>query len=332
MRKNGVAVFCETENSGKIAKSTFELLGVARELADQKNIDVTAISFVSCKKEIEELGHAGADFVIYLDNRKKGIFNLESDTHAASKIISELNPEIVLFSATDYGRILAPKVAANIKCGITADCTDFRINELGKLVQIRPALGGNILAHIVSPSTIPQMATVRPGVFKVKIKSRKVAQYSEYRCEVPCFRQTVIEKERTFSSLADEQKIEQAKIIVAVGNGVRTREMLEKIKIFAETIGGVCGCSRKIVEAGLMSHSHQVGQSGKTVSPEIYIALGISGAVQHLAGMKTVSKIIAVNSDHSAPIFSFAHIGFVMDGEKWIDQATVFFKEMVKNG
>jgi len=276
-------------------------------------------------------GH-GADRVIVSDTREPGIFNLETDAFTVSEIIRKTSPEIVLFSATDYGRVLAPKVAAIIKCGITADCTDFRIDESGKLVQIRPALGGNILAHIISPKTLPQMATVRPGVFKPVEREKNDAEFIKFDLTVHENRKKVIEKNRTEISHDQNGFIEEAQIIVAAGFGARSKEVLEKIRVFSEIIGGVCGCSRRIVEAGLMPHSSQVGQSGKTVSPEIYIAIGISGAVQHIAGMNSASKIIAVNSDSNAEIFSVAHVGFVMDAGLWLDKASEFLRKELRNG
>jgi electron transfer flavoprotein alpha subunit len=327
-KRNCIMVICENDILGKISESTYELLGVSSDLALESGSSVAAVSFVPCEKEISELARAGAEKVFFLNSRTSGIFSLEPDAYALSEVIRSIKPDIVLFSATDYGRVLAPKVAANIHCGITADCTDFKINESGHLVQIRPALGGNILAHIVSPSTLPQMATVRPGVFKRRKASGQIAEYIDMSVKIPAERITVVEKKRESLHLNGEKKIEDAKIVVSAGFGVKSEESLEKIRKFAETIGGVCACSRRIVETGLMPHSKQVGQSGKTISPDIYIAIGISGAVQHIAGMKTASKIIAVNSDPDAEIFSVAHIGFVMDAEKWIEKATDFFRKI----
>jgi electron transfer flavoprotein alpha subunit len=330
MITKGIVVFSENDSFGRYCKVTFELLTIARSLAEGRGLCVTAVSFKSHSDGNNALFSAGADEVIEAHwNEKERIFNLETVTHIASEIIRKLDPVIVLFGATDLGRVLAPKVAANVRCGITADCTGFEINKDGKLVQIRPALGGNILAHIISPERLPQMATVRPGVFKVKEFFNNERSIEKMFFEIPKTRQTVIENSRVLNISAGCEKIEDAKIIVAVGHGVKSKELLKKIDDFAKSIGGVCACSRKIVESGWMEHSRQVGQSGKTISPEVYIAIGISGAVQHLAGMKTSMKIIAVNTDVNAEIFSVAHTGFVMDAGIWIEKASEFFKKRV---
>ncbi|HOG42633.1 MAG TPA: electron transfer flavoprotein subunit alpha/FixB family protein [bacterium] len=325
-----IIVFCENDRLARYCKVTFELLSVARSLAENRGFSVIAVSFKGHSEGSDALFASGADEVIEPHwTEKEGLFNLETVTHIASEVIRKLDPVIVLFGATDLGRVLAPKVAANVRCGITADCTGFEINKDGKLVQIRPALGGNILAHIISPERLPQMATVRPGVFKVKEFFNHERPIEKMFFEIPNTRRHVIENSRVSNMSAECEKIEDAKIIVAVGHGVRSKELLKKIEDFAKSIGGVCACSRKIVESGWMEHSRQVGQSGKTISPDIYIAIGISGAVQHLAGMKTSMKIIAVNTDANAEIFSVAHTGFVMDASIWLEKATEFFTKKV---
>jgi electron transfer flavoprotein alpha subunit len=323
-----IIVFSQNDSLGRYCKVTFELLSAAGSLAENRGLSVTAVSFNGHSEGSDALFTSGADEVIDAKWSENGdIFELESMTHVASEIIRKLEPVIVLFGATDLGRVLAPKVAANVRCGITADCTGFEFNKDEKLVQIRPALGGNILAHIISPERLPQMATVRPGVFKVKEFFNNERPVEKMFFEIPKKRQTVIENSRVLNISAGCEKIEDAKIIVAVGNGVRSKELLKKIDEFAKSIGGVCACSRRVVEAGWMEHSRQVGQSGKTISPEVYIAIGISGAVQHLAGMKTSMKIIAVNTDANAEIFSVAHTGFVMDAGIWIEKASEFLKK-----
>ncbi|HQO93001.1 MAG TPA: electron transfer flavoprotein subunit alpha/FixB family protein [bacterium] len=330
MEKQNIVVFCENEHSGIYRRITFELLTAARILADKTGSNLTAVSFVTPEQGHAELFMFGADDVFSVDwNKTKGVFNLESSAYAASEMIRKLNPVVVLIGATDLGRVLAPKVAANVRCGITADCTGFEINKDGKLVQIRPALGGNILAHIVSPEKFPQMATVRPGVFKMKENRKPESRISRIFFEIPENRLLVFEKSRISGISSECERIEDAKIVVSAGHGVRSRELLKKIDDFAKSIGGVCACSRRVVESGWLDHSRQVGQSGKTISPDIYIAIGISGAVQHLAGMKTSMKIIAVNTDANAEIFSVAHTGFVMDASIWLEKATEFFTKKV---
>ena len=248
---------------------------------------------------------------------RKAFFDIEGDTAAAVELIRKYRPSKVLFGATDIGRILAPKIAAELHCGITADCTEFSINDNGRLVQIRPALGGNILAHIVSPDTYPQMATARPSVFSPVIREVPLKKVF-FTPEKEMLPKITVEN---ISKVEDtgEVKIEDASRVISVGIGVKQKTLTKVVRL-AEILDASVSCSRKVVEAGWLSHSVQVGQSGKTISPELYIALGISGASQHLAGMKTSGEIIAVNSDPDADIFSVAHIGFVVDVEKWLDE------------
>ncbi|MGI6394826.1 MAG: electron transfer flavoprotein subunit alpha/FixB family protein [bacterium] len=251
---------------------TLELLSTASFLTRNRNFSVVAVSFNDDKAEHDLLAEAGADKVVVASwEKEEKVFNLELLALVASELIKKLNPEIVFFGATDFGRALAPKVAAIIKCGITADCTGFEINGEGKLVQIRPALGGNILAHIVSSGTFPQMATVRPRVFKIK-KHKKKAAVEKVFFEIPKERKSVVVVDKT-TVAKDLEKIEDASIVVSAGYGVKSKELLKKIEVFAKNIGGVLACSRKLVELGWLNHSRQVGQSGKTITPEIYIAI-----------------------------------------------------------
>lgn len=331
MGPSGLMVFCEVDISSKLKNISFELVTEGRRITDIIGGHVIAVVLCDEPADISELRKYGADEIIIAQRSLKGFFPLGSDSRTASDIIRKYDPSIVFFGATDYGRILAPKVAADLKCGITADCTGFEINKDKRLVQIRPALGGNILAHIISPTSNPQMASVRPSVFK------KEQYYGENKNVIvtnwiaSSSVADVILVDRLSLEVKEADKIENAKIVVAVGMGIKSKEMINKFDEFAKSMGGVLACSRKVVEAGLMPHSRQVGQSGKTISPEIYIAIGISGAPQHLAGMKTASKIIAVNSDKNAEIFSVADTGFVMDAGEWLKGAVSFLKKAVKN-
>ncbi len=325
MKNSGIVVVCPTESGGVFHNAAFEILGAARDIAAKTGEEVIALVCADENCDVSLLRDSGADKVFVLSHRKEGSFELESDALAVSSIISEILPSKVLFAATDYGRVLAPEVAARLNCGITADCTAFDIDASGHLVQIRPALGGNIMAHIISPETMPQMATARPSVFKKR----------EFRTEN--FEKKVIRND--FSAIAGRVrklaerpliaencvKIEDAGVVVSVGNGVGSRELIKRFGDFAEKIGGVLACSRKIVEKGWLEQSRQVGQSGKTITPEIYFAVGISGAVQHLAGMKSSSFIVAINIDKSAEIFNYSDVGFVMDAEEWLREAEKFF-------
>lgn len=326
MKNSGIAVVCSIENDGSFKNVTFELLGAARNLAEKTGEKVIALVCAGENCDVSILGEFGADKVFVLSHRKVGFFELEADVSAISSIITEISPSTVLFPATDYGRVLAPEVAARLHCGITADCTDFDIDSEGRLVQIRPALGGNILAHIISPSTLPQMATARPSVFKKK--EFKVENFEKIvvKHDFSLLAEKVLKLDENSIISGDCEKIEDADIVVSVGSGVSSCELVQRFGSFAKGIGGVLACSRKIVEKGWLEQPRQVGQSGKTITPEIYFAIGISGAVQHLAGMKSSGFIVAVNTDKSAEIFNYSDIGFVMDAEEWLDSAEKFFK------
>lgn len=326
MKNSGIAVVCSVETDGSFKNVTFELLGAARDLAAKTGESVIALACADENCDVSALKDFGADKVFVLSHRKAGIFELEADVMAVSSIISEISPSTVLFPATDYGRVLAPEVAARLHCGITADCTDFDIDAEGRLVQIRPALGGNIMAHIISPSTLPQMATARPSVFKKRESKVENFEKNIVRNDFAELAERVLKLKENSIITSGFAKIEDASVVVSVGSGVSSRELLKRFGDFAASIGGVLACSRKIVEKGWLEQPRQVGQSGKTITPEIYFAIGISGAVQHLAGMKSSGFIVSVNIDKSAEIFNYSDLGFVMDAEEWLDLAEKFFK------
>lgn len=326
MKNSGIAVLCSVETDGSFKNVTFELLGAARSLAEKTGEKVIALVCADENFDVSVLRDFGADKVFVLSHRKAGFFELEADVSAVSSIISDIQPSIVLFPATDYGRVLAPEVAARLHCGITADCTDFDIDAEGRLVQIRPALGGNITAHIISPSTLPQMATARPSVFKKRDYKTENFEKNIVRNDFTAVAERVLKLKENSIITNSSAKIEDASVVVSVGNGVASRELVRRFGDFAESIGGVLACSRKIVEKGWLEQPRQVGQSGKTITPEIYFAIGISGAVQHLAGMKSSSFIVSVNTDKSAEIFNYSDLGFVMDAEEWLASAEKFFK------
>ncbi len=320
---SGIMVFSELNEDLSLKKVSFELLTKAREISDITGERVVCAVFRD-SPELSDLASYGAEEVVVVKRSRKAFFDIEGDTAAAVELIRKYRPSKVLFGATDIGRILAPKIAAELHCGITADCTEFSINDNGRLVQIRPALGGNILAHIVSPDTYPQMATARPSVFRPVLKEVPFVkqEFVPEKKAVP--EVTLLEMKKT--DMKNDVKIEDALKIISVGMGVK-QKILPKVMKFADLIGATVACSRKVVEAGWLPHSVQVGQSGKTITPELYIALGISGASQHLAGMKTSGEIIAVNSDPDADIFSVAHMGFVVDVEKWLDEMILKFEK-----
>lgn len=309
-----VWVFAE-QRQGKIMQVAIELLGEGRKLADEIGVDLCAIVL---GKNIEglskELIAYGADKVYVADHDLLENFTTDGYTKVITDAINEIKPEIVLLGATHIGRDLAPRVAARVDTGLTADCTKLDIDpEDKKIMQTRPAFGGNIMATIVCPNHRPQMSTVRPGVMdkaerddvrtgeviKLDVKLDK----ADVRTEVV----EVVKADKELVSLTD------AEVIVSGGRGLGKPEGFELIKKLADKLGGVVGASRATVDAGWIDHSHQVGQTGTTVKPRIYIACGISGAIQHLAGMQTSDIIIAINKNADAPIFNVADYGIVGD-------------------
>ena len=298
MAKN-IFVFCE-QRDGQIQNVALELLGVARELAEKTGEKVNAVLLGhGVTDKADELIAHGADTVYVVDHE-----NLE-------KFVNE--PSVILFGATSIGRDLAPRLSARLRTGLTADCTKLEMDEEGNLFMTRPAFGGNLFATIICPDHRPQMSTVRPGVMK-KLEAdparvgEVVAESVEW--DASKFAVTVLEEVKAEKG---EANIEDAKILVSCGRGVKSlesaHELASKIK------GSAVSSSRTLVDAGLMDHERQVGQTGKTVRPEAYLAFGISGAIQHLAGMEESEFIVAVNTDKNAPIFKVANLGIVADAE-----------------
>ena len=308
-----VWVFAETEE-GKLKSVALELMGKARELADELGERACAVLIGKTVKDMAgELGAHGADVVYVVEARELEKYRAEAYAHVIAEMIGKYRPSVVLYPATRVGRSLAPRIAAALGLGLTADCTSLGIKD-GMLLQSRPAFGGNIMADILSPNTRPQMATVRPNVFKKKEGDygRKY-EVTEFRTEIP--ESSVLTEILEVIKTGEEgaKKIDEADVIVAGGVGMGGKSGFEMLEELAERLGGAVGASRKAVEMGWMPKSSQVGQSGTTVSPKIYIACGISGAVQHLVGMKESELIIAINKDPEAPIFTVADYGIVGD-------------------
>ena len=305
---------CEEKDKGITPKKVvMELLARGRKLADSLDQALTVVVLGDDKLQgLEKLIIYGADRVMRCQHKLLGSFTTEGFTNVISAVISKERPSVFLFGATPHGRELAPRVAARLHLGLTADCTGLEINEKGELIQTRPAFGGNIMASIVSPYTRPQMATVRPNVFsfgdpdnyrKGEIVDFKVA------LSPSAIKTKVVGIERLRNE--KEVGIEDADIIVSAGRGCQKKENLKLIQELAEELGGVMAGSRAIVELGWIPHTKQVGQSGLTVGPQLYIAVGISGAIQHLVGMSSAKTIIAINKDQDAPIFKVADLGIV---------------------
>jgi electron transfer flavoprotein alpha subunit len=309
----GVWVFAEQRDS-RLKSVTFELMAKGRELANTLKTELCAICCGHCVQGVEQLIAAGADKV-YLVGASELASNAEDLlTGQLTTLIQQYEPEIVLAGATPLGRSFIPRVAAAVKCGLTADCTGLEIDvEKRQLVQIRPTFGGNIMATIICPSSRPQMSTVRPRVFKKGVADvNRKGQIIKLDFD----REGLTSRTKLLSFVEDvteKVKLDEADIIVSGGRGLGRPENFKLIEELAKALGAAVGSSRPPVDEGWIPYSHQVGQTGKTVCPKLYIACGISGAVQHLAGMQTSDIIVAINLDPSAPIFEIATFGIVGD-------------------
>ena len=315
---SGVFIWGECEEKAERLvprKVVKELLSQGRKLANKLDQGLTVVVLGDGRlAELETLIAYGADRVIRCQHKLLGRYTTDSFTTVISALISKEKPSVFLLGATPHGRELAPRVAARLHLGLTADCTGLDINEKGQMVQTRPAFGGNIMASIVSPYTRPQMATVRPNVFSfAEPDNSKKGTIEDF--DVVLLPAAIRTKVVAIERLRDEREvsIEDADIIVSAGRGCRKKENLELIQELTDSLGGVMAGSRAIVELDWIPHTRQVGQSGLTVGPQLYIAVGISGAIQHLVGMSSAKTIIAINKDPDAPIFKVADLGIIGD-------------------
>ncbi|MEW6052774.1 MAG: FAD-binding protein [Nitrospirota bacterium] len=308
----GVWVFAE-QRGGKVASVAYELLGIGRTLAEERNADLSAVLFGASENEARELIRWGADKIYLGKHEILESFNDEPYAQLLTNLIKDHRPEIVLAGATPIGRSFFPRVAARLRTGLTADCTSLSIDkETGNLLQVRPAFGGNIMATILCPNNRPQMATVRPRVMKRgHYDGGKKGDIFEVKAEGLSTRTNVVETVREISDITIN--LQEAEIIVSGGRGLGDPKGFKLIEECAEILGGAVGSSRAAVDAGWIPYRHQVGQTGKTVCPKIYLACGISGAVQHLVGMQSSDVIIAINKNPDAPIFNVATYGIVGD-------------------
>ena len=338
----GVYVFAQQVDN-ELSGIAFELLGKAKELAKDLNTDVTAMLLGSdVKGLVDQLAEYGADKVIVVDDPELKNYRTEPYAHAVASIINEYKPEIVLVGATAIGRDLGPRVSARVATGLTADCTvleigDFPINPIpgkeqkhNQLLMTRPAFGGNTIATIACPDNRPQMATVRPGVMqKIDPIAGAKAEVIEYN---PGFtpNNKYVEILDIVKEVSDTVDIMEAKILVSGGRGVGSAENFKMLQDLADVIGGTVSCSRAVVDNGWMPKELQVGQTGKTVRPNVYFAIGISGAIQHTAGMEESDIIVAINKDETAPIFDVADYGIVGDLNKIVPKLTEALKAVVK--
>ena len=316
MAKN-VWVFCE-QRDGELQSVAIELLGVARELADKVNEKVVALLLgdgVSAKAT--DLVAYGADEVRVVDHANLKHFVTEYYAQAVTQVVKANDPNVVLFGATSIGRDLAPRLSARLHTGLTADCTKLEMDEAGNLFMTRPAFGGNLFATIICPEHRPQMSTVRPGVMKKPefdgARKGDIIQETINWDDSKAVVKVVEEVKET----KNVEKIEDAKILVSCGRGVK--DVAPAFEV-AKKVKGTVSSSRSLVDSGIIEHARQVGQTGKTVRPQAYIAFGISGAIQHLAGMEESEYIVAVNTDVNAPIFKVANLGIVADANAVLKQ------------
>jgi electron transfer flavoprotein alpha subunit len=314
-----VFVFAE-QREGKIQAVAIELLGKARSLADSLEEEVYAILLGG--KDIEQNAQTliayGADKVILAMDKELENYTTESYAQAITQIVNQYKPSIILLGATTIGRDLGPRLSARLTTGLTADCTKLEISEEKELLMTRPAFGGNLMATIICSEHRPQMSTVRPGVMKAMIKdtSRKGEIISfEIKFNKDKFRVRIKETIKEKSNMID---ISDAKVLVSGGRGVGTEKGFNFLKELATELNAEVAASRAMVDAGLVEHKRQVGQTGQTVRPDLYLAFGISGAIQHVAGMEESEFIVAINKDRYAPIMQIADLGIVGDCKKII--------------
>ena len=339
----GVYVFAQQVDN-EVSGIALELIGKGKDLAKDLDTDVTAVLIGSdVKGLVDVLAEYGADKVIVVDDPELKEYRTEPYAHALSSVINEFKPDIMLVGATAIGRDLGPRVSARVHTGLTADCTQLDIGDFpmvavpgkeqkhNQLLMTRPAFGGNTIATIACPDFRPQMATVRPGVMQ---KAERVAGAKAEVIEFnPGFTpdNKYVEILEVVKAVSDVADIMDAKILVSGGRGVGSPENFELLEDLADALGGTVSCSRAVVDSGWKPRDLQVGQTGKTVRPQVYFAIGISGAIQHVAGMEESDIIVAINKDENAPIFDVADYGIVGDLNKIVPALTEQIKAAKAN-
>lgn len=339
---NNIFVYCEVTDEGTIADVSLELLSKGKKLATDLNVKLEALVLGNKVKNLETILYPfGVDVIHYAEDERLYPYTTLPHASIILDVFAKEKPEIVLFGATSIGRDIAPRVASALKCGLTADCTSLEIGDhfenktqtefKNLLYQIRPAFGGNIIATIINPETRPQMATVREGVMKKEVFSNK------FKGKLKKIDTKTILKDDDFAVTIIERHMEKSKIdiknsqvIIAGGYGVGSKENFALLFELAEVLGAQVGASRAAVDAGYVEHERQVGQTGVTVRPKLYIACGISGAVQHRAGMDQSAQIISVNTDIHAPINQIADYTIVGSVSDIIPKMIKFYKKNSK--
>ena len=325
---NGVWVFAE-QREGQLQKVSLELLGEGRKIADKLGSKLTALLIGNkVQNLVEDLSRHGADEVLVVDAPELEHYTTDGYTKAICELANAKKPNIIFIGATFIGRDLGPRVAARLETGLTADCTSLDVDvESGDLLATRPAFGGNLMATIVGPDHRPQMATVRPGVFeKLPLgENDATVENVEIKFNSNDIRTKIVEIIKEHKDIVD---ISEANVSVAGGRGIGSEENFKMLKELAEVMNGSIAVSRSAVEKGWVDKDYQVGQTGKTVRPNIYVACGISGAIQHAAGMQDSDMIIAINKDANAPIMKIADYAIVGDVNKVVPEFIAQLKAM----
>jgi len=326
-------VFIETNEDGSPKNVGIELLNPGRRLADAQGGKLVAVIVSGdAARATAEVARYGADTVIAIEGEEYQEYSVDAYTAALAYLVEKYVPSSMMFGATAEGRTLAPRLSCRVQTGLTADCTELDIDaETGRITWTRPTFGGNLMAVIMCPDHFPQMGTVRPGVFKkpaVQEGSPEIVRetFSFARDDI---RTKVLE---IIKDAGEKVDLEGAEIIVSGGRGVGSADGFGILKELAGVLGATLGSSRAAVEDGWITHAHQVGQTGKTVSPKLYVACGISGAIQHLAGMSGADTIVAINKDPNAPIFSIAHYSIVGDLFEVVPEITKELKKLKSQG
>ncbi|MEO2238253.1 MULTISPECIES: electron transfer flavoprotein subunit alpha/FixB family protein [unclassified Dorea] len=322
-------IFIETE-CGKAKNVGYELLNAAKPLAEQKGCELVAVVIGNNVEGVAKDAIAyGADSAIVVDGSEYEYYTTDAFTNAIVTLIEKHKPETLIIGATNNGRDMGPRVSCRIKTGLTADCTEIGIDEeTGNMAWTRPTFGGNLMATIMCPDHRPQMGTVRPGVFKKgaydESRTGKIIKEDVHVPEED-IRTSLVKRVQEVSEAVD---LAEAEIIVSGGRGVGSADNFKILEELADVLGATIGCSRAVVDAGWKPQVFQVGQSGKTVAPKVYFAIGISGAIQHLTGISGSDTIIAINKDPEAPIFDVSDYGIVGNLNEVVPALTAAFKEM----
>lgn len=330
--KNSILIYAEKTRDGKIAQVVFELANTAQDLSKKLGeVEVNAL-FITNENPSDEILNEfktnGFNKVFISKDERLIDYSTEYYSKIAVDAIKEIEPQIVLIGATTQGRDLAPRISSSLNTGLTADCTSLDINEKGMLAATRPTFGGNLMATILC-KTHPQMASVRPKVLKKANKPiLKNTQFIEIKPKTDEIDPKVKLVEFIKNVQSTGKRIDEAEIIVAGGKGLKSPEGFKMLEELANVLGGAVGASRPTVDAGWADHSIQVGQTGKTVTPKLYIACAISGAIQHLVGMSASEKIIAINKDPKAPIFQVADLGIVGDVYEIVPELIKLLRQM----